>query len=175
MDILAITDLTGLEIGWRRGSVVAYSSDLAFSESRHFIREVNPANTMAYDKPSMKARVKLNCCQLARNDFFHCFSAGTQYRPIPRKWILPLLFGSRRATIQLICPMLPNKLNRLKEDLLFGPRSWICSNNARVLSPTVASLHCRMLSHHALTCSASILGAFAAWLFYIPFTTVCTS
>ena len=30
---------------------MGYSSDLAFSEElRHFIREVNPTNTMAYDK-----------------------------------------------------------------------------------------------------------------------------
>jgi hypothetical protein len=30
-------------------SVIAYPAILHFSESRHYIREVNPANTMAYD------------------------------------------------------------------------------------------------------------------------------
>ncbi len=31
-------------------SVIAYPAILNFSESRHYIREVNPANTMAYDR-----------------------------------------------------------------------------------------------------------------------------
>jgi len=31
-------------------SVIAYPAILHFSESRHYIREVSPANTMAYDK-----------------------------------------------------------------------------------------------------------------------------
>jgi len=30
-------------------SVIAYPAILHFSESRHYIREVSPANTMAYD------------------------------------------------------------------------------------------------------------------------------
>ena len=38
-------------------SVIAYPAILHFSESRHYIREVSPANTMAYDtqkhKPTM--------------------------------------------------------------------------------------------------------------------------
>jgi hypothetical protein len=33
-------------------SVIAYPAILHFSESRHYIREVSPANTMAYDKYS---------------------------------------------------------------------------------------------------------------------------
>ncbi len=31
-------------------SVIAYPGILHFSESRHYIREVSPANTMAYDR-----------------------------------------------------------------------------------------------------------------------------
>ena len=50
MDLLAITDLTGLEIGWWQTSLSSLTpAILHFSESRHYIREVNPANTMAYD------------------------------------------------------------------------------------------------------------------------------
>jgi len=35
-------------------SVIAYPAILHFSESRHYIREVSPANTMAYDSPPEK-------------------------------------------------------------------------------------------------------------------------
>ena len=31
-------------------SVITYPAILHFSESHHYIREVNPANTMAYDR-----------------------------------------------------------------------------------------------------------------------------
>ena len=43
-------------------SVIAYPAILHFSESRHYIREVSPANTMAYDtySPPTMAAKRLN-------------------------------------------------------------------------------------------------------------------
>jgi len=34
-------------------SVIAYPAILHFSESCHYIREVNPTNTMAYDRATL--------------------------------------------------------------------------------------------------------------------------
>jgi len=49
-------------------SVVAYPAILHFSESHHYIREVSPANTTAYDRATVRRDITTTMMAIGKDD-----------------------------------------------------------------------------------------------------------
>ncbi len=102
MDLLAITDLTGLEIGWWQTSLSSLTpAILHFSELCHYIQEVNPANTMAYDILTIFIRIIVRIH--TRCDFFILFLSLRKPRANDNDQInyLAIRKGSSRCFIRI--------------------------------------------------------------------------